>query len=49
MKSLRCLFISVCLFAVTACGQKGDLYFPDKHSQQGGSKTATVLEHYGLF
>jgi predicted small lipoprotein YifL len=49
MKSLRCLLICACLFAVTACGQKGDLYFPDRKSQQAAGETVTVLEHYGLF
>lgn len=46
MKSLRCLLLLSCLAMVTACGQKGDLYFPD---QKASADVVSMLESYGLF
>lgn len=50
MRSLRYILIIGCLFSLVACGQKGDLYFPDEKSAASGSRAGeTLLVSYGLF
>lgn len=46
VKSLRYLLLLSCLAMVTACGQKGDLYFPESTH---AASVPVALEKYGLF
>lgn len=47
MKSLRCLVVLVALAVTAGCGQKGDLYFPER--QAAATAMPGALEHYGPF
>ncbi len=50
MKSLRLLFIVGCMSMLVACGQKGDLYFPDNKTDTSNLMLERALwVSYGLF
>jgi len=50
MKIVRIILVLACLNFVVACGQKGDLYFPEQRAGISAlSGSVSWLENYGFF
>jgi len=50
VKIVRIFLTLVCLNLVVACGQKGDLYFPEQRAGIAASAgSVSWLENYGFF
>ena len=49
MKIVRIILTLACLSQLVACGQKGDLYFPEQRAEFAASaESVSWLESYGL-